>query len=92
MNNTTTYTFQSISKNFGFTTKTVSELTDLLFAQGYRHVRWLSNSEVDYPEYLANLEQQKLHDLENSVSDPYSYPSKHVKNSEAYAPTVPEIY
>ena len=45
----------------------VRELTDKLFNEGYRLIKYLKNSEVDYPEFLAQEEEQKLLELSESV-------------------------
>jgi len=45
----------------------VRELTDKLFDEGYRFIRYVKNSEVDYPEFLAQEEERKLLELSESV-------------------------
>ena len=45
----------------------VRELTDKLFDEGYRFIRYVKNSEVDYPEFLALEEERKLLELSESV-------------------------
>ncbi len=78
--------FQLITK--GLKTKTVSELTDKLIAEGWRFVRFLKNSEVDLPEFLALEEERKLQELEESVDakakiiEPYSKYSDFVEETD----------
>lgn len=53
--------------------KVVSELDDTLFNQGYRFVRYVKFSEIDYPEWLAQ-QQDELDKLNNEP--PWRMPCK----------------
>ncbi|WBF78122.1 hypothetical protein MEP402_gp02 [Methylophilales phage MEP402] len=46
------------------------EHTDELFFQGYRFVRYVPNSQVDYPEVYAQQQDEADERLKNSASDP----------------------
>ena len=49
---------------------TVEELSDDVFANGYRFVRYVPNSQVDYPEIYASQQNEADERLKNSASDP----------------------
>lgn len=46
------------------------EHTDELFHQGYRFVRYVPNSQVNYPEVYASQQDEANERLKNSASDP----------------------
>lgn len=49
------------------------ELDDYHFDMGYRFVRYVPNSEVNYPSVVEYHENLALEQLKNSPSDPYIY-------------------
>ena len=49
------------------------EFDDWHFDQGFRFVRYLSNSEVDFPEVYATQQEDSLERMINSSSDPMMY-------------------
>lgn len=49
---------------------TVEEFSDDLFANGYRFVSYIPNSQVDYPELYASQQNASDERLTNSASDP----------------------
>ena len=51
----------------GHETLIARELDDKLFSEGWRFKRYLTNSEVDLPEFLALEEERKLLELSESV-------------------------
>mgnify|MGYP003628121478 CR=1 len=58
-------TFQLIAK--GNETLIARELDDKLFNEGWRFVRYLKNSEVDFPEFDAQEQERDLLKLKESV-------------------------
>lgn len=62
----------------------VRELTDKLFGEGYRFIKYLKNSEVDYPEFLAQEEERKLLELEESVDPPNKiYDASYIEETDS---------
>jgi hypothetical protein len=48
----------------------VTELTDSLFDHDWRFVRYLKNSEVDHPEFVAKQQERELEQLSESMTTP----------------------
>ena len=49
------------------------ELDDFHFDMGYRFVRYVPNSQVNYPTVVEYQENLALEQLKNSPADPYIY-------------------
>ena len=72
--------------------KTVEELSDDLFDQGYRFVRYVPNSEVDIYELDAQREEDLLLKMAGSSNDPYYWLNDDMESSDSYFSAPLEIY
>ena len=72
--------------------KTVEELDDDLFDQGYRFVRYVPNSEVDIYELDAQREEDLLLKMAGSSNDPCYWLTDDMESSDSYFSAPLEIY
>ena len=72
--------------------KTVEELSDDLFDQGYRFVRYVPNSEVDIYELDAQREEDLLLKMAGSSNDPCYWLTDDMESSDSYFSAPLEIY
>lgn len=73
-------------------TKIVQELDDWHFDQGYRVKRYLSNSEVDFPEVYAQQQEEMLIRMAGSSTEPMVTLSDGSSSGESIFWTPVEIY
>ena len=71
------FDFQLIKNKVTGIEKVVEELDDNLFNDNWRHVKFLSNSKVDYVSYIADLQEES--DKANNEPVAEHVPTKSIK-------------
>ena len=87
-----TYQYMEVTNYNTHDSKTVEELSDDLFDQGYRFVRYVSNKEVDIFEMDAQREEDTLLRMANSSNDPCYWVTDDMETSDSYFAAPLEIY
>lgn len=85
------YQYIEVTNKSGIS-KIVEDLSDDLFNEGYRFIRYVPNSEVDIYELDAQREEDTLLKMAGSSNDPCYWLTDDMESSDSYFSAPLEIY
>jgi hypothetical protein len=85
------YQYIEVTNKSGIS-KIVEDLSDDLFNEGYRFIRYVPNSEVDIYELDAQREEDTLLKMAGSSNDPCYWLNDDMESSDSYFSAPLEIY